>query len=107
MWGKPSFNKISINGDNFYIYDNLFDFMAMQARSTGTGGDTFLWVDQICIDQSNTDERNHQVNLMSKIYRLATRTMVWLGLPGKGNSMGGDVARKVACAIRKLVRRRT
>jgi hypothetical protein len=39
---------------------------------------------------------------MSKIYQSATSTIAWLGLPGKGNAMGGEVASKVASAIREL-----
>jgi len=38
-----------------------------------------LWVDAVCIDQANVLERNHQVSVMGKIYRNATRTIVWLG----------------------------
>jgi hypothetical protein len=30
-----------------------------------------LWVDAVCIDQTNVDERNHQVGLMDRIYSRA------------------------------------
>ncbi|KAF2729827.1 HET-domain-containing protein, partial [Polyplosphaeria fusca] len=81
MWGNSSSNKISVNGEDFWIYDNLFDFLTVQSANAEFCRSTYLWVDQVCINQSNTDERNHQVNLMSKIYQLATGTIVWLGLP--------------------------
>jgi hypothetical protein len=38
-----------------------------------------IWVDAICIDQSNPDERSQQVQLMGQIYRNAQRVLVWLG----------------------------
>ncbi|KAK6697982.1 hypothetical protein SNK05_010830 [Fusarium graminearum] len=38
-----------------------------------------LWIDALAIDQSNTDERNHQVNLMSKIYSQAAGVIIYLG----------------------------
>lgn len=38
-----------------------------------------LWIDQLCIDQSNNDERGQQVKLMAKIYSLAEDVLVWLG----------------------------
>ena len=38
-----------------------------------------LWIDAICIDQTNLAERNHEVNRMGKIYTLARRVVVWLG----------------------------
>lgn len=39
-----------------------------------------LWIDAICIDQSSTDEKNHQVQMMAKIYSHAERVVVWLGM---------------------------
>ena len=38
-----------------------------------------LWVDQICINQSNSAERSYQVQLMGHIYRFAKRVIVWTG----------------------------
>jgi hypothetical protein len=38
-----------------------------------------LWVDAICINQGNNEERAQQVQLMAKIYSRATRVLVWLG----------------------------
>ncbi|KAK7957665.1 hypothetical protein PG988_012513 [Apiospora saccharicola] len=43
-----------------------------------------LWIDSICIDQSgatgSTEERNHQVRLMGRIYHNASTVVVWLGM---------------------------
>lgn len=38
-----------------------------------------VWIDQICIDQANTAEKNSTVSIMAEIYRRARRTVVWLG----------------------------
>lgn len=38
-----------------------------------------LWADAICINQDDTDEKNHQVPLMTKIYSSAESTFSWLG----------------------------
>ncbi|KAH8721650.1 heterokaryon incompatibility protein-domain-containing protein [Ilyonectria robusta] len=38
-----------------------------------------LWVDAICIDQSNDAEKNLQITLMRQIYSLATWVGLWLG----------------------------
>ncbi|KAJ3524977.1 hypothetical protein NM208_g11837 [Fusarium decemcellulare] len=40
---------------------------------------TWLWVDQICINQDDIDEQSRQVRLMPQIYSHAIRTIVWLG----------------------------
>lgn len=41
--------------------------------------DRVVWIDQLCIDQNNVEERNTQVALMAEIYRNAQRTIIWLG----------------------------
>jgi hypothetical protein len=38
-----------------------------------------LWVDAVCIDQSNVVERAEQVKLMNRIYHSASTVLVWLG----------------------------
>ncbi|GME28878.1 uncharacterized protein K452DRAFT_353118 [Neofusicoccum parvum] len=38
-----------------------------------------MWIDQICINQSNAREKEKQISLMSKIYSHAVNTVVWLG----------------------------
>ncbi|KAL8649751.1 MAG: hypothetical protein Q9210_004213 [Variospora velana] len=43
-----------------------------------------LWVDAICIDQGNVDERTRQVQYMRLVYKYAARTIVWLGLKSPG-----------------------
>jgi hypothetical protein len=38
-----------------------------------------LWVDAICIDQANQEEKQYQIQSMAKIYGHANRVIVWLG----------------------------
>jgi len=38
-----------------------------------------VWIDAICIDQSNEIEKAPQVAMMGSLYRLAERVVVWLG----------------------------
>jgi hypothetical protein len=53
-----------------------------------------LWIDAICIDQENSDERNKQVRRMGRIYGLAHRTIIWLG----------DGSKETADAFAELVK---
>jgi hypothetical protein len=41
--------------------------------------DRILWMDQLCIDQDNLQERSEQVNLMWKIFSQADTVLMWLG----------------------------
>lgn len=43
-----------------------------------------LWMDQICIDQANLEERSAQVALMWKIFSRAERVLMWLGSDREG-----------------------
>jgi hypothetical protein len=38
-----------------------------------------IWVDAVCIDQSNKTEKALQIPLMAEIYAKASRVIVWLG----------------------------
>ena len=38
-----------------------------------------LWIDAMCINQLNVNERNHQVRQMARIFRSARRVYVWVG----------------------------
>ncbi|KAK0106269.1 hypothetical protein ONS96_003909 [Cadophora gregata f. sp. sojae] len=38
-----------------------------------------IWIDAICVNQSDIDERNEQVRLMRRIYTETSRCFVWLG----------------------------
>lgn len=58
-----------------------------------------LWVDQICIDQNNLSERAFQVNLMSRIYNLASRVVVWTGHEDNDTNPAFELMEKLAPEI--------
>lgn len=41
--------------------------------------DRVLWIDALCIDQGNPQERGHQVRQMASIYERARQVIFWLG----------------------------
>ena len=38
-----------------------------------------LWIDAVCINQADPNERSHQVALMSEVYSKGVGNLVWLG----------------------------
>ncbi|KAK4111564.1 HET-domain-containing protein, partial [Canariomyces notabilis] len=38
-----------------------------------------IWIDAVCIDQTNIDERGHQVRLVPEIYARAKRVLIYIG----------------------------
>ncbi|KXH33013.1 hypothetical protein CSIM01_05148 [Colletotrichum simmondsii] len=76
-WGEEApVHTIVLNGHPFIVRKNLHDAL-LYLRNRGNGG--LLWVDAICIDQTNVQERNRQVAIMRHIYFRAQTVIVWLG----------------------------
>ncbi|KAH6675831.1 heterokaryon incompatibility protein [Halenospora varia] len=54
-----------------------------------------LWIDQICINQGDSDEKTKQVALMSSIYSHADQVLVWLGSAADGSDELMDIWAKI------------
>ncbi|KAI4861926.1 heterokaryon incompatibility protein-domain-containing protein [Hypoxylon rubiginosum] len=77
-WGDPKVRKaILVGGQTFEVTVNLFDALRhlRSSREMQT-----LWVDAVCINQGDLDERSKQVLRMRDIYTFANTVEVWLGL---------------------------
>ena len=97
FWGDQAADRtLSLDNTPFSIKPNLE--AALRVLSKGRV-ERLLWIDAICINQADLNERNEQVRMMSSIYRQATRVIVWLGLNWPG---GKNVA---AEAIKEFARR--
>ncbi|KAK0344096.1 hypothetical protein LTR91_019692 [Friedmanniomyces endolithicus] len=55
---------------------NLFDLLDQLHRERS---DSWLWIDALCINQDDTDERGQQVKIMGDIFRSANLVLAWLG----------------------------
>ena len=55
-----------------------------------------LWVDAICINQHDLEERNHQVKLMRQIYTQASTVNIWLGDETLGSPTALGLLKKIA-----------
>ncbi|OCL06276.1 HET-domain-containing protein, partial [Glonium stellatum] len=90
-WGPANHLKeIQINNCRFMIRENLWWFLYhMRLRSQGK----LLWIDALCIDQSNIMEKNHQVPLMRQIYGNAASVAVWLGQAADDSDIAMDYIR--------------
>lgn len=78
VWGSPDQQRepISLNDAHLEIYESLHRVLVdLRCRDKGR----LLWIDAVCINQDDRDERNSQVMLMREIYKYASRTVVYLG----------------------------
>lgn len=79
VWGKErSPQWIRIDGRLFRVGQNLYAFLE-SARKKPHICTQWLWIDALCIDQSNNSERSHQVQQMGQIFRKAVKVISWFG----------------------------
>ncbi|KAF5969550.1 WW [Fusarium coicis] len=85
-WGDPGNGcNISLSKHDFLVGDNA---AAALRRLRWKKKKRVLWIDAICINQTDVDEKNTQVPLMQKIYGQAQNVLVWLGEPTDGSILG-------------------
>jgi hypothetical protein len=91
----PPVPLIRVNKEKFAVTRNLFDaLIALRKQKLRS----CIWIDALCINQDDTNERNAQVSVMDQIYQSASQVLVWLGPDVR------DDARKVQQLMRKLAR---
>jgi hypothetical protein len=76
-WGDSATTKpIEVDGFKIRVTTNLEQ--ALQ-HLRDVKNDLTLWVDAVCINQSNNSEKSQQVALMGQIYRQCAQVRIWLG----------------------------
>ncbi|KAF2462620.1 HET-domain-containing protein [Lindgomyces ingoldianus] len=85
--GHPS-NHITILHDNepytIPIKPNLEDAL-IQLRSADVA--LFFWIDALCMDQNDNQEKSSQIPMMSEIYKQAASVCIWLGREEKKSDL--------------------
>ncbi|RYP56271.1 hypothetical protein DL771_012058 [Monosporascus sp. 5C6A] len=86
VWGSPDVTKeirvneiavpVTINLERalVHVYDHWIASSPRPRRHS-----FLLWVDALCINQGDSDEKNHQIPLMGKIFSAAELVISWLG----------------------------
>jgi hypothetical protein len=69
---------IFIDEHSFVVTPNLHSAL-MHLRPPRGGDSMRLWIDAVCINQNDVDERNSQVAMMRDIYASAAQVTIWLG----------------------------
>ncbi|KXJ89561.1 heterokaryon incompatibility protein-domain-containing protein [Microdochium bolleyi] len=68
--------KVTCNGHEMMVFDNLFE--ALKQLRRGRPGE-WLWIDAVCMNQSDSTELAAQIRIMGRIYQSAQLVVVWLG----------------------------
>lgn len=76
-WGSPKHMKtIHLNGRPVEIRENLFNCLR-RVRYQDTMRD--IWVDALCISQTDLQEKSAQVAMIGDIFKQATLVIAWVG----------------------------
>lgn len=105
-WGEPSdTTNIEINDKRMVVRRNC-EYVLQQAFAEDAAA--YLWVDAICIDQENLQEKSYQVAMMGDMYQRAARVLACIG-PHADDSdflMGILASRKAFLSELKISTRR-
>jgi len=61
------------------VTDNLYAALDQLQHCVAIKTGLRIWVDALCIDQNNLEEKAYQIELMHKIYAQAQHVVIWLG----------------------------
>jgi len=78
-WGDPvKTHSLTVGNCSLPITKNAYEILS---KFSPTDQSRLLWIDSICINQDDDDDKSQQVRLMREIYGTASRVIVWLGSP--------------------------
>jgi hypothetical protein len=76
-WGdRRLVTSITCDDQQFYISKGVAGLL-IHLRCEDVS--RLLWIDSICINQTDDSEKEHQVGMMRHIYKKATNVLIWLG----------------------------
>ncbi|RDW59557.1 hypothetical protein BP6252_12644 [Coleophoma cylindrospora] len=92
-WPEASQCVLNLDsGEILHIGKNLTAFLLMLRGTTAVD---LYWIDAICINQGDVDERNTEVTRMHDIYKLASEVLIWLGPEGEEGSLAASFIQKL------------
>jgi len=102
-WGDATeMTPIEIkDGGTFEVRTNLRSALFHLRREDGQRR---LWIDAICINQDDLEERAQQVSIMRDIYKGARRTVVWLGDADKDSDAAFSTCRTLVNYARESMK---
>ncbi|KAI1088697.1 heterokaryon incompatibility protein-domain-containing protein [Rostrohypoxylon terebratum] len=103
-WGnEPEDYAIIIEEDGKYYKRTIKKGLALALKYLRyTNESRTIWIDSICINQKDDNERNHQVQMMSRIYTRAKQVCIWLGEGNADSKVAIDFIRHEIMELKKF-----
>ncbi len=103
VWGDPKITeRISVNGLPFLATKNLVQFLHNYSHIPAVYSGLPPWINAICINQADINERNLQVRLMGQVYRKAITSISWLRPKSEQSDLAAHMIRECAIAIHHI-----
>ncbi|KAH8807101.1 heterokaryon incompatibility protein-domain-containing protein [Xylogone sp. PMI_703] len=92
-WGDPSIRtSVKCNDGLLNVTINLKEaLLHLRHRSE----ERVIWIDAICINQEDLQERAQQVGIMREIYETSSKVVVWLGKEENNSGLGIELCEKL------------
>lgn len=76
-WGNAALrDSVSVDGFDLSVPRSAVQVLQ---RMRLAGNERTVWIDSVCIDQTDAEDRSYQVQLMSEIFSCTSANFVWLG----------------------------
>ncbi|KAJ4334332.1 hypothetical protein N0V95_009196 [Ascochyta clinopodiicola] len=81
VWGERTHAAMAVhlNTGTLPVLSSLAQFLHMVTRHGDFQPSDWWWIDSLCINLDDSQEREKQVRIMADIYKRARRAIIWLG----------------------------
>ncbi|KAI4112705.1 MAG: hypothetical protein LQ345_006187 [Seirophora villosa] len=88
-WGSPILDHDIriLSGSSFQLLPVTKNLHTALKHLRRVSASRILWIDAVCINQSDKEERSQQVARMADVYRSAEKVVIWLGPKRNGSDL--------------------
>jgi Heterokaryon incompatibility protein (HET) len=95
-WGSSELTQcITCNGELLRVTNSVSELLASSVISD-LCQELPIWIDALCINQGNNEEKSQQVSKMGSVYSLAEEVILWLGPASYDSDLAMDTIRALS-----------
>lgn len=103
-WGSPHYShNVTLDGHVVPVLDKLWPVLNTLCDAAEFSQHKWYWIDSICINQKDLQERASQVQLMQRIFAQSEDTVSWLGECDPEIEEGIDFLKTLAASHAEIV----
>jgi hypothetical protein len=92
-WGSATRDKsIILDGHSYSVTTSVYQILNRIRREDKS---LLIWIDSVCINQDDNEEKSKQIMLMKQIYSMASETVAWIGKAGDDSHLAIRSIKKI------------